>query len=102
MWFRLAAQFGCPVGELIDRMSSAEFTYWVEFHAMYPFGPDADLWRSAVVASTVANTGGKRKDGKAWQVKDFLPRNPRKRFKPLPDNLPPEIRQQLLEKRRNG
>lgn len=83
-------------------MSSAEFTYWVEFHAMHPFGPDADLWRSAIVASTVANTAGKKTNGKAWQVADFLPRNPRKRHKPLPDNLPPEIRQQLLEKRRNG
>ena len=83
----------------MERMTSAEFTYWQEYAAIHPFGPEADLWRSAVIAATVANTAGPKKGGKAWQPKDFTPANPRKKWAPLPDNLPPEVRQKLLEAR---
>lgn len=73
LWFRLAAQLGATVGELQERMSSMEFTYWAEFYALEPFGFDAENWRMGMVCSTVANAAGPKKGGKAWRVEDFVP-----------------------------
>ena len=74
MWFRLAAQFGIPVGELQERMSSQEFTYWVAFYGMEPFGYDVDMWRMGMLSATTANAAGPKKGGKPWRPEDFIPK----------------------------
>ena len=39
--FRLAAQFGCTVRELLARMGSDEMTEWLAFDQIEPFGRTA-------------------------------------------------------------
>lgn len=73
MWFRLAAQFGRPVGELMESMSSAEFTYWLAFYSMEPFGYDIETWRAGMLAAATANTAGTKKGGKPFVPSDFIP-----------------------------
>lgn len=74
MWFRLAAQFGIPVGELHERMSSAEFTHWVAFYQLEPFGYDVEMWRMGMISATTANAAGPKKGGKSWRPDDFTPK----------------------------
>lgn len=74
MWFRLALQLGVPVGELQERMSSAEFTAWLAFYELEPWGYDMDNWRAGMICASTANTAGPKKGGKAWSVADFVPR----------------------------
>lgn len=74
MWFRLAAQLGATVGELQERMSSAEFTCWIAFYGLEPFGYDVEMWRMGMLASTTANAAGPKKGGKAWNPDDFIPK----------------------------
>lgn len=54
-WFDLAGHLGCTVGELRGRVSSWEFTHWVAYSQLAPFGPRQDDYRSGAVAATVAN-----------------------------------------------
>ena len=68
-YFRLALEFGCPVRELLERVSSPELSLWMAFYANDPWGEKRADLRSAIVASTVANSisGGRHR------VSDFLP-----------------------------
>ena len=36
-------------------ISSAEFTEWQAFYQLEPFGPEAQSWRAAMLASILAN-----------------------------------------------
>ena len=74
MWFRLAAQLGATVGELQERMSSAEFTYWIAFYGLEPFGGEVEMWRMGMLASTTANAAGPKRGGKPWNPDDFIPK----------------------------
>lgn len=74
MWFRLALAFGVPVGELSERMTSAEFTYWCAFYQLEPFGCEVDDFRSAMVATVTANAAGGKKGGKPFKVSEFMPK----------------------------
>ena len=74
MWFRLAAHLGATVGELQERMSSAEFTHWIAFFSMEPWGYDVEMWRMGMISATTANAAGPKKGGKAWRPDDFIPK----------------------------
>jgi len=74
MWFRLAAHLGATVGELQERMSSAEFTHWIAFFSMEPWGYDVEMWQMGMISATSANAAGPRKGGKAWRPDDFIPK----------------------------
>lgn len=74
MVFRLALAFGCPAREVIDRVSSEEFTYWLAFYRLEPWGCDPDDWRAALVASVTANAAGGKKGGKPFKTSEFIPR----------------------------
>lgn len=74
MWFRLAAQFGKPVGELIEQMSSHEFTYWIAYYSMEPFGYEIESWRAGMQAAATANTAGTKKGGQKFTPADFIPK----------------------------
>lgn len=74
MWFRLASQLGATVGELQERMSSEEFTHWIAYFGMEPWGYDIETWRMGMLCSTSANTAGPKKGGKPWRPQDFIPK----------------------------
>lgn len=74
--FRLAFQFGCTVAELQDRMGSAEFADWCAFWRLEPWGFEIDNWRSAMIASTVANSNRPPK-AKPYKIADFMPKQAR-------------------------
>lgn len=51
-------------------MSSDEFTHWIAYYSLEPFGQERDNIHAGIVASTLANiNGGSRK---TWTAKDFM------------------------------
>lgn len=59
------------VGELGQRMSSAEFAEWIAYSSLEPFGPRREDLRAALVASTVFNVNRGPK-GRFFQPEEFL------------------------------
>jgi hypothetical protein len=57
LWHRLALYLGGTVAELQARMSSAEFTRWVAYSNLEPFGYHMDNFRMGQIAATVFNVG---------------------------------------------
>jgi hypothetical protein len=61
------------VAELQERMSSAEFSEWIEFYKIEPFGRDADFQGHAQTAAMIHNRS-LGKNEKALKVEDLMPR----------------------------
>lgn len=58
-------------------ISSAEFTEWLAFYQLEPFGPEAESWRAAMLASVLANVNRDPKvRRKPYTVADFMPEVP--------------------------
>jgi hypothetical protein len=56
-------------------MSSREFSEWMAFYLLEPWGWQMDNWRSALVASTMANTArDTKKKKKPFAIEDFMPK----------------------------
>lgn len=53
-------------------IDSAEFSEWIAFNDIEPFGEERDDLRSAIVAATIANIF--RGKGPAHKVADFMPK----------------------------
>ena len=67
-------------------MSSLEFSEWIEFYKLEPFGRDADFQGHAQTVAMIYNrTRGK--DDKPLKVEDFMPREPD----------PPQTNDQMLQ-----
>ena len=60
------------VREAQERIGSREFQEWRAYSLLEPFGPPADYWRAALVASTMYNMW-RGKKGKAMSITDFMP-----------------------------
>jgi hypothetical protein len=68
------------VEELQQRMSSSEFTRWIAYSRIEPFGFDWERWKVGVLASSIVNAiyatipvpKGRRRP-KAMTPKDFYP-----------------------------
>ena len=71
-WFRLALHLGGTVAELKERMSSSEFTAWMCYYKMTPFGDDREDLRAALVAYTVAATTPRKRGAKPIKMQDFV------------------------------
>jgi len=71
-WMKLALAFGVPVFELMERMDSAEFGYWIAYSNVDPFGEEIADLRAGTVASTIANCHRTR--GAAFKPSDFMVR----------------------------
>lgn len=52
-------------------MSSDEFTDWMLYYQLNPFGPWRGDIQAALVASTIANANAAK--GKKFHIKDFMP-----------------------------
>jgi hypothetical protein len=65
------------VGEAQDAISSPEFTDWMAYAELEPFGPAQVAWQLAVIAATVANANrDPKKRSQPFQPSDFLPEEP--------------------------
>jgi len=62
------------VNELLARIGAAELTEWMAYYNLEPFGDTRADIRSAIVASTVANTArdAKRKP-QPFEPREFMP-----------------------------
>ena len=56
-------------------MSSTEFTEWMAFAQMEPFGWDADQYGHAMTTCMIANVN-RGKDDEPYNVSDFMPHEP--------------------------
>lgn len=57
-------------------MSSTEFSEWVEFYKLEPFGRDADFQGHAQTAAMIYNVN-RGKDDKPIKVEDLMPQEPK-------------------------
>lgn len=65
------------VAEAQRHISSGEFTEWMAFHALEPFGPDAESWRAGMIAATMANLQrDTKKRPQPFEPDDFMPAAP--------------------------
>lgn len=53
-------------------MSAKTFTEWQAYYSLEPFGPYAEFWRAAMIASMIANVN-RAKRQKAFTPEDFMP-----------------------------
>lgn len=62
------------VTELGARMSSAEFSEWMTYAALEPFGPLRDDLRAGEIAATIANVNRvSATRPQPWEPADFFP-----------------------------
>jgi hypothetical protein len=73
LWHRLAMRLGGTVEELQERMSSAEFTYWLAFYEKEPWGFEMENFHAGVIASTVVNMAPRKKGASPLKPSDFYP-----------------------------
>ncbi len=57
---------------MLARLGSDEFTEWVAYSQLEPFGDLRGDYRSGVVAATLANVH-RTKDARAFRPEDFMP-----------------------------
>lgn len=75
MWMRLALAMGRTLRELQREMSSAEFSAWLAYFQVEPFGAPADWARHGAQMALWANVH--RKPGtRPYRPEDFVPRPP--------------------------
>ncbi|MDQ7019612.1 MAG: DUF4035 domain-containing protein [Robiginitomaculum sp.] len=53
--FRLAAQLGCTVRELLARIDARELAEWQAYYRLEPFGEERADWRQAQTTAMIAN-----------------------------------------------
>lgn len=63
-----------PVAELLDRMSSREFSEWMAFYEIEPFGEERADLRQALTTSAVHNSIQAQTKRPKWtKPEDFMP-----------------------------
>ena len=70
--FTLAHELGMTVGEMLQRMSSAEFVYWIAVHGIAPVGDLRSDLQTGIIAANIHNANvTKKKDLR--KPTDFMP-----------------------------
>ena len=54
------------------RVSSRELVEWQVYYSLEPFGAERDAAHAGMIASTVANFSGFRKEGTVFKPSDFM------------------------------
>lgn len=60
---------------LLARISGRRLAEWQAYAQLEPFGPPAQFWQAALIASTLANVNRTKKEQKAFTPEDFMPRS---------------------------
>jgi hypothetical protein len=89
MWFRLASLWGCTVREAQERCPPEEFSEWLAFYSLEPWGCEAEDVRHAILTAAVSSLFSK----KQADPKNFLP--PWSRQKGVTAKSPEEMASQL-------
>lgn len=55
-------------------MSSREFSEWMAFFSLQPYGEWREDYRMAVLASLIANANSDPKKGRRYRPEDFMPK----------------------------
>jgi hypothetical protein len=80
---------------LSQRLSAKEFSEWIEFYHLEPFGWEADCYVAGIVAATVANVHrDTKKRQKPYDAMDFVPTSSEVKQKKRLD--PKSIKAQLM------
>jgi hypothetical protein len=58
--------------KLMQRLTSRELMEWQVYYGLEPFGQERDAAHAGMIASTVANFSGFRKDGLVYKPSDFM------------------------------
>ena len=66
-------KLGYTVEELLGRMSSREFSEWIAFASLEPFGSQAEYLGHAITAMTVANRH-RGKNENTHRIDEFMPK----------------------------
>jgi hypothetical protein len=64
---------GVPVTELQRRMSSLEFSEWLAFYSLEPWGWEAEMYGHAQTAAVVANVH-RNAETAPFHASDFMPK----------------------------
>ena len=64
-------QWGIPPFELMDRISSRELTWLIEYSRIEPFGSVRDNWHTAIIAQMYASAHTPKNKVRP-QLKDFM------------------------------
>lgn len=65
---------GCTVRELFERIDSREFSEWMAYAEIEPFGEERADLRSGIIAATVANANrNPKKRRRPFKPIDFVP-----------------------------
>lgn len=86
----LALALGSTVEELQNRMSSSEFSEWLAYYCINPFGPERGDLNAGIIAATVANAN-RSKNSQAYTPKDFMPK-----FIPEAAETPEQLKNKFL------
>lgn len=73
-------------------MSARTFAEWQAYCSLEPFGPQADFYRSAIIASIIANVN-RKKNAPPFKPEDFMPKS---LVEQEPAQLSPEMTRQIL------
>lgn len=68
----MALSLGCTIRELQARMDSREFSEWMAYYGIEPWGEDRADLRSGILASITANIN-RKKNTKPYSPIDFMP-----------------------------
>jgi hypothetical protein len=72
-WFRLALALGKTVKQLQNEITSKEFSYWIAYYNIEPFGEVFHDTLSAQQCAVMVNSNPYRKSGsKAYSATDFM------------------------------
>jgi hypothetical protein len=73
-------------------MSAKTFVEWQAYSSIEPFGPVAEFWRTALIASILANNNRSKKSDKTFTPEDFMPKG----MQSEPQEMPPELKADVL------
>jgi hypothetical protein len=96
LWHRIAYDWGMPVRELQERITSAEFTDLCAYLLVEPRGYAMENWRAGMIAATVANVAPRKKGAKPLKPQDFYPSTKKR------STLSERQLKELRERRQNG
>lgn len=79
-------------------MSSAQFTEWLAYASIEPFGYEIENYRAGVIAATVANVAPRKKGARPLKVSDFYPSKSTK----APLLTAKQLRERHKRRKKNG
>ena len=68
----LALAWGCPVRSVLAQLDMQELMEWFAFWTIQPWSAERADRRAGIIAATVANVNVSAKDGRPFEVEEFM------------------------------